>query len=182
MVLKSISGYCVGIPKVFSDLLHVLKGFFEEQNCLIVSPKLSCTVTLLGPTKYNRLLHENRFMIHFTYSFLLTPHITNTQSRRLPVSPVRRVDECRVCTTGLQSRWLTIYQRGEFSFKRFNSRLPVSPIRRVSNSPIRGVSDSPYHWYAESATTCIVDSGELTIDCEYLHESAAKIAKAFQVV
>ena len=42
--------------------------------------------------------------------------------------------------------------------------------------------DSPFQGYAESATLCTIDSGELIFDYEYLDEFEAKIEKALTVV
>jgi hypothetical protein len=47
---------------------------------------------------------------------------------------------------------------------------------------MQGVGDSPYHWYAESATPGIGDSGESFFEYEYLCEFEAKIETARKVV
>ncbi len=77
------------------------------------------------------------------------PAITNTGSRQLPASPIRRVGywifkEKTLCIDDTKSR-----------------RLPAPVIRWIADSPFRWVGESPsaYHRYGESMTPRIVESG-----------------------
>jgi hypothetical protein len=101
---------------------------------------------------------------------LVTPHITDQRSRRLPDSTIRGVGDSpyqryaesatlRLNDTGSQRLSASLirgvddspYHRySEFSLQKFNSRLSVSVMR--------GVVDSPYRWVGESPTPRIVDT------------------------
>ncbi len=79
-----------------------------------------------------------------------TPRLNDTGSRRLPVSPIRRVGYWIFLKENSLYRWY-----GESSTPRTSDtvsrRLPISLSRRVT--------DSAYHQYGESTTPRIVESG-----------------------
>jgi hypothetical protein len=81
---------------------------------------------------------------------LTTPRITDTRSRRLPASPIRRVGYWIILKENSLYRWY-----GESSTPRTSDtvsrRLPVSLSRRVA--------DSAYQRYGESSTPRILESG-----------------------
>ncbi len=93
------------------------------------------------------------------YGELATPCITDTQSRRLPASPIRRV-----------GYW--IFKKKTLSIDDTESRcLPALVIRWVTHSPNRWVGESStphitdtlshsvYHWVGELMTLRIGDTG-----------------------
>jgi hypothetical protein len=76
---------------------------------------------------------------HHWYAESQTLRITDTWSRRLPASPIRRVGywmfkKKTLCIIDMESRWL-----------------PAPVVRRVA--------DSPYRWVGESPTPRIIESG-----------------------
>jgi hypothetical protein len=93
----------------------------------------------------------------------MTPRINYTRSRRLPVSPMRGVDDSPYQWCG-ESTALRIY--GEF-FKKYSEEVGVVCIFFLSFFLLIGAKlifflsniDSPYQRYAESTTPRITDAG-----------------------
>ncbi len=115
------------------------------------------------------------------YAESSTLRIGDTRSRWLSNSTIRGVGDSLV--RGVDDS--PYHRYGEFSFKKFNCQLSLLVMRGVADSSYQwcGELATPlYHWYAESATCHIGDSGESFFQYEYLIEFEAKIGTARKVV
>ncbi len=89
-----------------------------------------------------------------------TPRITDTRSRRLPASSIRRV-----------GYWIFVKKTLRIENDMKSRRLPAPVIRWVTDSPYRWVADSAYHRYRESTIPHIVESGSRRLRGSVIRES-----------
>jgi hypothetical protein len=103
------------------------------RNWFLMSP-LHC----LSSRSYFGFEFADIFVFKKRYAESPTPHITDTRSRRLPASPIRRV--------------------GYWIFLKKTLRIDDTESRRLPPPVIRWVADSPYRWVGESPTLRITDT------------------------
>jgi hypothetical protein len=125
---------------VIVNLFHL-----RPQNCWKITG-VDCQVSVI--VNFFRLRPQNCWKISLgiqpTRNFTVfiespTPRITDTRSRRLPASPIRRV--------------------GHWIFLKKPLRIDDTESRRLPVSLSRRVADSAYRWVGESTTLRIGDTG-----------------------
>ncbi len=91
---------------------------------------------------------------------LTTPHITDTRSRWLPPSPIRRVGYWifkKKLSVSMIRR--VVDSPHQWYGKSPTPRIVESESHRLRVSPIRRVNDSAYRWVGDSMTPHISDTG-----------------------
>ncbi len=101
--------------------------------------------------------------LHHWYAESPTPRITDTRSRRLPASPIRRV--------------------GYWIFLKKTLRINDTESRRLHAPVIRWVADSRYRWVGESPTPRITDteSRQLWVLSRGVDDSAGSVIRGVAI-